>query len=567
MLRYGQRQKAKSINRIATAVRHSDIVFSIDDYFFNGRRFKSTRPATSEQQQMNVLSPAHFPRTTILKSSVAVEKTQLPEDVLQDFNADTAVNMKQHQLPKQVQPNSLEYTGGTKIPITSTLHIVTPEEDTPTGVWPIFRMMDEDGTFRDPDLDGKENAMSKKIDTSAMTTALCGTEFISRLQAAYPHYAETLEKMALFHSAKDGKFSYATYADEHEETATLPLLLRAHRLMVRLRQMDSILLSAQRQGRISFYLTCTGEEAIHMGAASALDLKDQVFTQYREQGVIMWRGFSLEQFTNQCFSNDLDLGKGRQMPIHYGSRALSFHTVSSPLGTQIPQASGAAYKLKLDSTKNNVAVCFFGDGCSSTSDFHSGLNFAATIKVPVLFICRNNGYAISTPVTDQYAGDGVVSHAPSYGMAGVRVDGNDIFALHAAVRDARAYALEHNAPVLVEAMTYRQGHHSTSDDSTQYRGTEEVDRFANNHDPLTRLEFFLMNHGWLSSNESKQIQESERSAVLQAMEKAEKRPPPKIANLFTDVYEELPPHLKEQQRDLEEHMALYPEHYTSTGLG
>jgi 2-oxoisovalerate dehydrogenase E1 component alpha subunit len=136
-----------------------------------------------------------------------------------------------------------------------------------------------------------------------------------------------------------------------------------------------------------------------------------VFAQYREAGLLMWRGFTLEQFANQCFSNDADLGKGRQMPVHYGSRALHYQTISSPLGTQIPQAVGAAYHKKLQK-KPNVAVCFFGDGAASTTDFHSGLNFAATLKAPVIFFCRNNGYAISTPVRDQYAGDGIISRAP-----------------------------------------------------------------------------------------------------------------------------------------------------------
>jgi 2-oxoisovalerate dehydrogenase E1 component alpha subunit len=222
--------------------------------------------------------------------------------------------------------------------------------------------------------------------------------------------------------------------------------------------MDKILQNAQRQGRISFYMTCTGEEAIHFGAASALELSDVILAQYREQGLLMWRGFTLQQFTDQCFSNEADLGKGRQMPVHYGSRALNYQTISSPLGTQIPQAAGAGYRLKL-SGKGAVSVCFFGEGCTSTTDFHSGLNFAATLRCPTVFICRNNGYAISTSVKDQYSGDGVVSRAPGYGMAGIRVDGNDIFAVHAAVREARAYALEHNAPVLIEAMSYRQGHH------------------------------------------------------------------------------------------------------------
>jgi 2-oxoisovalerate dehydrogenase E1 component alpha subunit len=182
--------------------------------------------------------------------------------------------------------------------------------------------------------------------------------------------------------------------------------------MVRLREMDTILQNAQRQGRISFYMTCTGEEAIHMGAAAALENGDHLFCQYREQGLLMWRGFTLEQFTNQCFSNDRDLGKGRQMPIHYGSRALNYHTVSSPLGTQLPQAVGAAYRLKLMG-KPNIAVAIFGDGCASTTDFHAALNFAATLSSPTLFFCRNNGYAISTPVTDQYVA-GMNGHFCTY---------------------------------------------------------------------------------------------------------------------------------------------------------
>ena len=146
----------------------------------------------------------------------------------------------------------------------------------------------------------------------------------------------------------------------------------------------------------------------------------------------------------------MDLGKGRQMPVHYGCRALNYQTISSPLGTQIPQAVGAAYLCKLQG-KPNVTVCYFGDGAASTTDFHSAMNFAATLKTPVVFFCRNNGYAISTPVTDQYAGDGIASRAPGYGMAAIRVDGNDTFAVNAVVREAKKYALEHNAPVLIEA--------------------------------------------------------------------------------------------------------------------
>ena len=257
---------------------------------------------------------------------------------------------------------------------------------------------------------------------------------------------------------------------QYTDTDSKDTLKRLLRHMLRLREMDTIFQNAQRQGRISFYLTCRGEEAIHFGAASALEHQDVILGQYREQGPLMWRGFTLQQYADQCFSNEADLGKGRQMPIHYGSRALNYQTISSPLGTQIPQAVGVAYRLKLSAaaaastgntsdTKKAVSICFFGDGCTSTTDFHSGLNFAATLKCPVIFFCRNNGYAISTSVKEQYASDGVVSKAPGYGMAAIRVDGNDVFAVHAAVREARSYALKNSAPVLIEAMSYRQGHH------------------------------------------------------------------------------------------------------------
>lgn len=337
-------------------------------------------------------------------------------------------------------------------------------------------------------------------------------------------------------------------------------LWRIYRQTIRLREMDNILLNAQRQGRISFYMTCTGEEAIHMGAASALDTQDHILAQYREQGLLMWRGFTLEQFTNQCFSNDRDLGKGRQMPVHYGSRALNYHTISSPLGTQLPQAVGVAYRLKLEG-KPNVAVAFFGEGCASTTDFHSAMNFAAALSAPVLFICRNNGYAISTPAKEQYVGDGIVVRAPGYGMAAIRVDGNDVFAVHAAIREAKKYALENSAPVLIEAITYRIGHHSTSDDSSAYRDMEEVHLIKNTADPLQRLESFLKKHNWLDEEEIKSIQNIERDAVLSALNKAEMRPKPSVDSMFEDVYCEIPPHLQAQKAQLEEHMALYPDYY------
>ena len=230
----------------------------------------------------------------------------------------------------------------------------------------------------------------------------------SSLISRHPHFATLFESSDLLRPS----------SNEYSDTRSTNTLLRAHRHMIRLRKMDTILHNAQRQGRISFYMTHHGEEAIHMGSGSALKPQDVILAQYREAGLLMWRGFTLEQFCNQCFSNDLDLGKGRQMPVHYGSRALNYQTVSSPLGTQITQAVGAAYKFKLEALANPekeaaIAIVYFGDGAASTVDFHSGCNFAATLKTPMIFFCRNNGYAISTPVK----GENVVDEAHSLSHA------------------------------------------------------------------------------------------------------------------------------------------------------
>ena len=156
------------------------------------------------------------------------------------------------------------------------------------------------------------------------------------------------------------------------------------------------------------------------------------------------------------------------MPVHYGSKDLHFQTISSPLTTQLPQASGSGYAFRLDG-EDRVAMCYFGDGAASEGDFHAALNFAATLKSQTIFFCRNNGYAISTPVSDQYKGDGIVSRGPGYGIHSIRIDGNDLFAVYQATKEARELCVSKQVPVLIEAMTYRVGHHSTSDDSTRYR--------------------------------------------------------------------------------------------------
>jgi len=340
--------------------------------------------------------------------------------------------------------------------------------------------------------------------------------------------------------------------------------------MVQLKEFDEVMQASQRQGRISFYLTATGEEAIHVGSASALDDEDTVFAQYREQGVLLWRGATVQMLADQCMSNAADPGKGRQMPVHYQSKELHFQTISSPLATQLPHAVGAAYAHKLDG-RGKIVVCYFGEGAASEGDFHAALNLASTTDSPVLFFCRNNGYAISTPAREQYRGDGIASRAVGYGMPAIRVDGSDVAAVRAATALARRICVEQSRPVLVEAMAYRVGHHSTSDDSSRYRSPEEMAAAAAAGDPLVRLRAFLEAQGWWGAAEDRALRATERKAVLEALRVAEQRPKPSpLEDLFTDVYGVreggggggaggLPPHLEAQRAELAAHLALYPE--------
>jgi len=297
-----------------------------------------------------------------------------------------------------------EYPGGVIVPYVSTLDATRPEDD---PVRPAFRVMNEEGE------------MTKGAPDEDELIAECG-----------------------------GKQE----------------IMRWYEFMIRQATMDQIFYDVQRQGRISFYMTSLGEEATHIGSASAFKPNDMVFAQYREVGVLLYRGFSLQNCADQIFGNMGDPAKGRQMPIHYGSQNHHFMTISSPLATQMPQASGAAYALKMDSLRDGgldtpskrVAVCYFGEGAASEGDAHPAFNFAATLDCPVVFFCRNNGFAISTGVEEQYRGDGIASRGAGYGMSVARVDGNDIFAVHLATKRARELAAGEHRPVLVEAMTYRQ---------------------------------------------------------------------------------------------------------------
>ncbi|CAG9863794.1 unnamed protein product [Phyllotreta striolata] len=326
----------------------------------------------------------------------------------------------------------------------------------------------------------------------------------------------------------------------NEPALSNEILIKMYKDMLSVGLMDKILYEAQRQGRISFYLTNFGEEATQVGSAAALSPADVVYGQYREVGVLMWRGFTFQQFVDQCYGNKDDPGKGKQMPVHYGSTSLNFVTISSPLSTQIPQAVGSAYTLR---GKNKVVACYFGDGGASEGDTHAAFNFAATLDCPVLFLCRNNGYAISTPVDEQYRGDGIAARGPGYGINTIRVDGNDILAVYNVTKMARDYAVKENKPVLIEAMTYRVGHHTTSDDSTAYRKADEVEQWSKNDYPTDKFRFYLSKKNLWDDNKDKEWIKEAKQSIMEAFRKGEDKHKHSWEVMFDEVYKYLPEYI------------------------
>ncbi|EDN99364.1 hypothetical protein SS1G_02218 [Sclerotinia sclerotiorum 1980 UF-70] len=307
--------------------------------------------------------------------------------------------------------------------------------------------------------------------------------------------------------------------------------------MVRVSIMDVIMVEAQRQGRLSFYMPSQGEEGTCVGSAAALEKGDVIFR------------------------------RGRNMPVHYGSKELNIHSISSPLATQIPHAAGAAYALKMQRLSNpslppRVVACYFGEGAASEGDFHGALNIAATRSCPVIFICRNNGYAISTPTLEQYRGDGIASRGTGYGIDTIRVDGNDIWAVLQVTKKARELALKDGGrPVLIEAMSYRISHHSTSDDSFAYRARVEVEDWKRRDNPITRLRKYLEKRKVWDEAKEIEARTNIKKEVLKTLSEAEKEKKPPIKSMFEDVYKEMTPDLRAQMQELRRVMEEYPDEY------
>ncbi|MCB9880552.1 MAG: pyruvate dehydrogenase (acetyl-transferring) E1 component subunit alpha [Planctomycetes bacterium] len=325
-------------------------------------------------------------------------------------------------------------------------------------------------------------------------------------------------------------------------------LLELYATMVRTRVMEERALVLQRQGRIGFYVPCTGQEASHIGTAAALMDSDWIFPAYRQAGIPLLRGVSMEQIVDEWYGNDGDICKGRQMPVHYSFRSAHFVTISSPIGTQLSHAVGAAMAAKYRG-EDTVTMTYCGDGGTSENDFHCALNFAGVYASPCVFICENNGWAISTPLEYQTASETMAVKAEAYGIPGVRVDGNDILAVYQVTKEAVDRARQGKGPTLIESLTYRVGPHSSSDDPTRYRGDAEVTDWKNK-DPLERFKKYLRSRRLLTPKQDEALFAAAKEEVNAAVKAAEQKPNPTVSSMFDDVYRDLTPQLREQRDEL-----------------
>jgi len=329
------------------------------------------------------------------------------------------------------------------------------------------------------------------------------------------------------------------------------VLVRAYLEMRRLRLLDARMITLQRQGRVGFYGACTGQEAVPIATALALLPGDWIFPALREQSVMLVRGFPLTKFIAQVFGNSGDVQKGRQMPSHHSGREVNQVSWSSCIGPQIPQAVGAAWAMKMKKTKS-LAVGFSGDGATSQPDFHNAMNFAGVFKTPCIILCQNNHWSISVPVSRQTASETIAIKGRAYGVPSLRVDGNDVLAVFSAVREAAERARAGDGPTFIEALTYRIGAHSTSDDPTRYRSEDEVETWRKK-DPLLRLRRHLVSLGLTDDARDATMDEAMSREIGVAVDAVEKMPPPERASLFEDVYAEMPWHLKDQAAELAKH--------------
>lgn len=334
------------------------------------------------------------------------------------------------------------------------------------------------------------------------------------------------------------------------------LLLRGLRAMLLTRVFDDRMFKAQRQGKTPFYLKCTGEEAVAVGQAMALDRRDMCFPTYRQQGLLIARNWPIKDMMCQIYLNTGDRLKGRQLPVLYSARDAGFFSLAGNLGTQFPQAVGwamaSAYK-----RDTRIAAAWIGEGASAEGDFHSAMVFAAVYHAPVILNLVNNQWAISS--SQGVAGGEeatFASRAIGFGFPGIRVDGNDFLAVLAVTHWAAERARRNHGPTFIELYTYRAAGHSTSDDPGRYRPADEYLHWPLG-DPIARLKQHLIASGqWDEARQDALVNEIETEVdtanhEAQSLGVHSNGPHHDPASMFEDIYKDMPQHLREQQAEMQ----------------
>ncbi len=348
------------------------------------------------------------------------------------------------------------------------------------------------------------------------------------------------------------RVEHLSILDEHgqvdpdlEPAIPAETLLAMHRAMLLSRRFDARLLMLQRQGRLGTFAPGTGQEAAQIGAVATLEPRDWVLPTYREGPALIWRGTPLWGL----LLYDAGFNEGGAPPQGWNNLPISI-----PVGSQIPHAVGLAYAARQRGL-DEVALAFFGDGATSTGDFHEALNFAAVFETATIFLCQNNQWAISVPRERQTRARTLAQKALAYGVPGLQVDGNDILAVYAATAEAVNRARAGEGPTLVEALTYRMGVHTTADDPTRYRKEEEL-REWEKKDPISRFQSYLHAKGLLDQAAVAALEEEVKAEIEAAWEEAQRR----IAaagdplHLFEHLYAEAPPYLAEQREAFARHL-------------
>ena len=341
---------------------------------------------------------------------------------------------------------------------------------------------------------------------------------------------------------------------EWDPGLTSEQLLSGLEHMVRLRIFDDRMMKMQRTGLLSFYMRSLGEEAIAIAQTMALEEQDWIFPSYRQPGAQFVRGRDMVSMICHCIGNEEDNIKGRQMPVHYSYREGRFISISSPVGTQFSQAVGVSLASSYKGL-DEVTITWIGDGASAEGDYHYALNFASVFNAPVILNLVNNQWAISTHANFATGTGSFASRGIPFGLASIRVDGNDFLALYSVTKWARERAAAGSGATHVEVLTYRTGAHSSSDDPSRYRPKNEHAKWPGG-DPVDRLKEHLIKLGEWSLDQHKELEERIDGEVIDAYKEAVKfgdlanGPYPSADTIFTEVYEEMPWHLREQHDEM-----------------